>query len=627
MRSYRRAFLIPLLILVLPLWLSCGGQKSEPSEEAKTTGEAEEAEMAPVLPEHLPNYDIKVQLRKYAKVEIGYDDAFLSAPEKEALGKLIKAAHMMDEIFLRQVWSGNVALLDTLDRIHHYSHEHKYSEIGKNHDLIVNLLQFFRINFGPWDRLEGNAPFIGTMPKPAGANFYPEDMTKEEFESFLADHPDQTEAFVNFFTVIRRQNSELAAVPYSQEYRELLEMAATYLQDAADILTKPENKTQFTSGIDYTTLAAYLRSRADAFMSNDYMPSDMDWMDVENNILDVTIGPYEVYEDLLFGYKASFEAFIAMRHPEDSKKLEGIKRFLPKLESSLPIPDEHKNPNRGTESPVSVVDLVYAGGDTKAGVQTIAFNLPNDERVREAKGSKKVMLKNISRAKFDKILVPIAEQVLDPKQMDDLVFEAYFNNTLMHEVSHGLGPGKIMKDGTETTVNLELQDLYSGIEEAKADIVGLFSTRVLLQEGFLEKGIDKKGYVCFLPGFFRAIRFGTTSAHAKANMMEFNFIREQGGITLDPNTGKFHVNTDKMPAAVEALANKLLMIEALGDYEGAKAFIDKYSAPSPDLEKLLAKLDKIPVDIEPIYSAEAVYLEPSEQWAVHPRPRVESHNH
>jgi hypothetical protein len=349
-------------------------------------------------------------------------------------------------------------------------------------------------------------------------------------------------------------------------------------------------------------------------------------MDVEKNIIDVTIGPYEVYEDNLFGYKAAFEAFIAIRHPEDSKKLAGIKRYMQTLENSLPIPDEHKNPNRGSESPVSVVDLVFSGGDTKAGVQTIAFNLPNDEVVREAKGSKKVMLKNISRAKFDKILTPIAAQVLDSKQTEYVVFEAYFNNTLMHEISHGLGPGTIVKNGVETTVNRELKELYSFIEEAKADILGLYCTKVLLKEGFLEKGIDTKGYVSFLPGFFRAIRFGSTSAHGKANMMEFNYLREQGAITLDPDTDKFHVNIDKMPGAVETMAKELLMIEALGDYEGAQTFINKYGEPSEDLERLLEKLEKIPVDIEPLFAAEE-YLDDSRRRHVHRQRPVHDHEH
>ncbi len=623
----KRLFLLPLLVLALPLWLSCGGKEGAPSEKAKDEGAQKEAEVTMTMPEHLHYYDLKLKMRKYAKVDIGLDQTVLSDPEKEALAKLVQAARVMDDIFFRQVWSGNAALQTSLDEVHKYSHDQPYSKIGDDHDLIYDFIRFYNINFGPWDRLTENAPFIGSVTKPQGANFYPEDMTKEEFDAFIAQHPEKAEDFRGYFTVIRRQDGTLTAVPYNQEYKDLLDKAAGLLREAADILSSTENAAKLAKGVDYSTLAAYLRSRADAFSTNSYRQSDMDWMDVKDNIIDVTIGPYEVYEDALFGYKASFEAFIAVRNPADSKKLEGIKKYLPKLETSLPIPNEHKNPNRGSESPVSVVDLVFSAGDTKAGVQTIAFNLPNDEAVRDAKGSKKVMLKNISRAKFDQILVPIAEQVLDPTQMNQVVFDAYFSNTLMHEVSHGLGPGTIkLKDGTESTVNRELKELYSGIEEAKADILGLYCTRVLLKDGFLEKGMDTKGYVCFLPGFFRAIRFGTTSAHGKANMMEFNFFREQGAIEFDAQTEKFRVVLVKMPAAVEAMANKLLMIQALGDYDGAKAFMEKYGQPSPELEKLLAKLKDIPTDIEPLFAAEE-FLEMSQRRHTHGRPQTHEHEH
>jgi hypothetical protein len=579
------------------------------------------------MPEHIHHYDLKLKLRKYAQVNIDYDHTVLSDPEKEALGKLVHAARVMDDIFFRQVWSGNAAMQAALHELHVFTHQQPYSTIGEQHDLVWDLIRFYNINFGPWDRLAEDAPFIGSAVKPAGAGFYPEDMTKEEFEAFVAQNPDKEEAFRGYFTVIKRKDGALTAVPYNEEYKEFLDKAAALMREAADILTAPESKAQFAKGVDYTTLAAYLRSRADAFSSNAYRQSDMDWMDVRDNTIDVTIGPYEVYEDAIFGYKAAFEAFIAIRNPADSRKLEGIKKYLQKLEMSLPIPAEHKNPNRGSESPVSVVDVVFTGGDTKAGVQTIAFNLPNDEAVREAKGSKKVMLKNFSQAKFDKILIPIAQQVLDPGQMDHVVFDAYFNNTLMHELSHGLGPGTIrLKDGTETTVNRELKELYSGIEEAKADILGLFCTRVLVKEGFFDKSVETRGYVCFLPGFFRSIRFGTTSAHGKANLMEFNFFREQGAIEYDAATEKFRVVLSKMPTAVEAMANRLLMIQALGDYDGAKGFIDKYAQTSPELEKLLGKLGDIPTDFEPFFLAED-YLEVAQRRHMHGRPQPQQHDH
>ncbi|MFQ5479494.1 MAG: peptidase [Candidatus Binatia bacterium] len=575
--------------------LSCGG-----SDSNSTGGDAWSA-----LPKAVAHENLKERIDKYAKVTVSYDESVLSEPEKRALSRLVEAAAVMDEIFLRQVWSGNVAMRENLARAMKEARSNTDSEAAKNHGLVEDLEYFFRINFGPWDRLNEDSPYMGTMTKPKGANFYPEDLTTEEFEAWVKSHPDDEEAFRGFFTTIRRKGGDLAAVPYSTEYRNLLQQAAALLHETADILTNPENQAKISAGRDYTTLAKFLRSRADAFSSNDYVQSDMDWMDVADNVIDVTIGPYEVYEDGLNSYKAAFEAFIAIRHPEDSRKLEGIKRHLQTLENSLPIPDEHKNPNRGSESPISVVDLVYAGGDTKAGVQTLAYNLPNDETVREIKGSKKVMLKNISHAKFDKILVPIAGELLDSRQARELEFDAYFTNVLMHEMAHGLGPGKLLRDdGAETTVSRELKELYPPLEEAKADILGLYCKKVLVKEGFFEKGTDVKGYIAFLPGFFRAIRFGATSAHGKANMIEFNFMREQGAITFDKKSGRFHVNIDRMPAAVEALSNRLLMIQALGDYEAAKAFHDRYGRMGPDVERMLERLDDIPVDIKPNYTAE-----------------------
>jgi len=593
-----------IALVLLPLVSACGGQSNEAQpQQAGTTGETPAGEVPEMneWPEAISPEELAVRIEQYAEVHISYDESVISEPEKQALAKLVEAGGVMDEIFLRQVWGGNIDMRRMLRDLF----ETTASEGGARHEYAKNLQHYFKINFGPWDRLDEDSPFIGNEPKPLGAGYYPTDITKAEFESYIEAHPKQEKDLRGFFTVVRRtDDGGLEAVPYSEAYKPQLQKAATLLHEAADILTNPENTPKFAEGVDYTSLAKYLRSRADAFSSNDYYQSDMDWMDVKSNIIDVTIGPYEVYEDLLNSYKAAFEAFIAIRNPADSKKLEGIKRYLQLLENKLPIPDEHKNPNRGSESPISVVDLVYAGGDTKAGVQTIAFNLPNDERVREAKGSKKVMLKNISRAKFDKILIPIAGKLLDKDQIKFVNFDAYFNNVLMHEMAHGLGPGNIVVDGKETTVSLQLAETYPPIEECKADITGLYCTRVLVGEGFYDKQLEHDGYVSFLPGFFRAIRFGATSAHGRANMIEFNWMREKGAIVLDEDSERFHVDVAKMPEAVESLTNALLMIEAEGDHDASKAFLDKYAKMTPDLERLLTKLEGIPVDIEPIYSAE-----------------------
>ncbi len=550
------------------------------------------------LSKHMPHEQLKEQIARFAQVEVTYDESVLSAPEKLALEKLVQAAGVMDEIFLGQVWEGNYELRKDL--------VYAMASDAKTKELTKDLYHFFRINFGPWNRLEDDAPFVGNRAKPIGAGYYPTDITKQEFETYVKEHPDQASAFSDYFTKIERNDDgSLKATPYNEAYADQLSEAAKLMNEAADLLTGEKALGAIKNGADYTTLATFLRSRAAAYASNDYFQSDMDWMDVENNIIDVTIGPYEVYEDGLFAFKAAFEAFIAIRHPADSKALEDLKNYLPAMERNLPIPDEHKNMDRGTDSPIAVVDVVFAGGDTKAGVQTIAFNLPNDERVREAKGSKKVMLKNISLAKYDKIFVPISDVVLDESQRGSVNFDSYFSNVLMHELAHGLGPGTItLADGTRTTVNQVLQTLYSPLEEAKADIMGLYNKALLVKEGYITQDELNKSYVCFLPGFFRAIRFGIHEAHGKANMIEYNYLLEKGAITLDADTDRYTVHFDKMPAAVEGLTRDLCMIQALGDYEGAEAFLEKYGHPTDDVLRQLEKMKSIPTDIEPMYSAQ-----------------------
>ena len=546
---------------------------------------------------HIPDTQLKKQIARFSQVDVDYDQSVLSAPEEKALAKLVQAGAVMDEIFLRQVWSGNLDLRRQL--------VHAVSTDGKNKALWNDLYHFFRINFGPWNRLDGNPPFIGNIEKPAGAGFYPDNITKDEFESFCTAHPDQNDAMRGFFTVITRdEHGSLRAVPYSDAYSNLLADASRLLNEAADILTSDKARGELRAGVDYTTLATFLRSRAAAFSSNNYFQSDMDWMDVRDNILDVTIGPYETYEDGLNGYKASFEAFVAIRNPKDSRALSGLKQALPAMERNLPIPDKYKNFHRGTDSPISVVDVAFVGGDSKAGVQTLAFNLPNDERVREAKGSKKVMLKNISQAKYNEILVPIAHRVLDTSQMQYVNFHSYFTNALMHELSHGLGPGRIVVDGRKTTVSRELKTNYAPIEEAKADIMGLYNKAFLAGRGEVDHEEMQKSYICFLPGFFRAIRFGIHEAHGRANMIEYNYIKEHGAISLNEKTGRYTVHVDKMPDAIRALTHDLCMIEALGDYARADSFITKYGQVPDEVTHHLAKLTDIPADIEPVYSAQ-----------------------
>jgi hypothetical protein len=546
---------------------------------------------------HMAADSLQMEMARFAPVEITYDETILSPSEKEALAKLAQVSHLIDEIFLRQVWSGNVALRDQLLQLS--------DTAGPHQALAQDLFRFFRINAGPWLRLEGGKPFIGSRPKPDGAGYYPEDMTKEEFEAFVTAHPEQKDAFTGYFTRIdRAPDGSLQAVPYNEAYANFLNEAARLMNEAADVLTSEKAKAELAKGVDYTTLAAFLRSRAAAFQSNDYYQSDMDWMDIRDNIIDVTIGPYEVYEDNIFNYKAAFEAVIAIRNPSDSKKLEQLKSFLPAMEKNLPIPNEYKNARRGTESPVAVIDVVHAGGDIKAGVHAVAYNLPNDERVREAKGSKKVMLKNISRAKYEKILVPIANVVLDPALMDHIDFDSFFNQSLMHELAHGLGPGNItLPDGTRTTVNLVLKTLYSPLEECKADVMGLYNNQYLLKQGVITEEQLHRQYAVFLPGLFRSVRFGLHEAHGKGNMIQYNWFKDKGAILLDPTTDRYTVNFDRMGEAAMSLTRELCILQAKGDYAAAEAFVNQWGNVPPEVDRIVGKLTAIPSDIAPDYDA------------------------
>ncbi len=532
----------------------------------------------PEKQERFVDNDIAAKLAQFAPIEIGVDDALIPTKHRPLLKKLVEAARIIDTLFTIQVarenptWRTDIA----------------------SQEKSEDTLAYFDIMYGPWDRLDRNQPFWGRKAKPQGATFYPEDLTKDEFETWIAAHPDQEDAFHSYFTIIERNDQGLTSVPYNEAYKTYLKPAAAILQQAADLAQDERLKT-------------YLRSRAKAFGDNDYRASDMDWMDLGDGDIELVIGPYEVYEDELFGYKAAFEAFIALRDPEHSKALAEIVAYLPEMESILPIPEAHRNLERGGESPISVVDVIFTAGDTRAGVQTLAFNLPNDEVVREKKGSKKVLLKNVSRAKYQKILVPIANELMDEDQVKHVSFEAFFNHTLVHETAHGLGPGNITvnRNGvrTETSVNEELKELYSIIEEAKADVLGMYLNRFLIEKGMFPESFKETMYASFLGGFFRSVRFGAGEAHGMANVIQFNYLTAKGAITKNKH-GRYIYHGDKMPKAIEQLASTLLMIEALGDYQAAKKLIDRYGVMPQDLEDALASLTHIPTDIRPIYPIE-----------------------
>ena len=517
---------------------------------------------------------VKKQLGKLAPVRIEIDEGLLTKSQKLLVDELVEASRIMDELFLIQVYKDNPELRERLAK------DKKQPALDK----------YFTINFGPFDRLAHDKPFVsGVGEKPLGANYYPENMTKVQFESWVKKHPRDRKAFESNFTVIRRDGKQLVAIPYSKEYGDLLGRAAGHLRKAAS-LTRNES------------LRKYLLSRADAFLSNDYYQSDVDWVRMKDHDIEVVIGPYEVYEDGLFGYKAAFESFVTRVDPKESKRLSKVVGHLDELEKNLPIEDRYKGIGRSLSSPVVVTQLIYSAGDTRAGVQTIAFNLPNDEKVRKEEGSKKVMLKNVQKAKFDKILKPISKQVMRSKDAKDVNFEAFFAHTLLHEVSHGIGPGEIKKGGRKTTVNRELKDLYAVIEECKADTLGVYGAIYLTGKGLYPANFMDMTWPTYLAGIFRSVRFGIDSAHGGGNAMQFNYLREKGAITYDEKSGKFGIDRTKIEGGIRDLAHDILMIEAKGDYDAAKEFVNRYRKVSKEMKQALARLDAVPVDILPKYA-------------------------
>ncbi len=521
--------------------------------------------------------NMKYLISQFAPVEVKYDSTQLDAKQKVIIKDLYEASKIMDKIYLEQLYSKNLEIQKKLQ--------------NSNDEIDKLKLEYFNIVGQPFDPLNDYKPYIGTETRPDGANFYPDDMTKDEFNNWVKNHPDDEKSFTSSFTMIRRKDGKLVAIPYSDFFAADLKKAADYLNDAA---TNAENP----------SLKKYLELRAKAFLSNNYFDSDMAWMDVKDNNIEVVIGPYEVYEDRIFNYKAAFESFVTIKDPVESAKLKKFASYLQDIENHLPIDDKYKNHSRGSESPIAVVNQVYAGGEAHYGVQTLAFNLPNDEKVREAKGSKKVMLKNLHEAKFEKLLLPIANIVLAKDQLKYVTFNGFFNHTLMHEISHGVGPGNIVVDGKKTTVVKELKETYSTLEECKADILGMYNNDFMVDKGVYPKEFDKESYATFLAGIFRSIRFGINEAHGGGNAIIYNYLLENGGYNYDAKTEKVSVNFDKIYPALKELAHMVLTIQATGDYKGAKDLIAKYDVLSPSLEKLREKLKDLPVDIKPVYQIE-----------------------
>jgi hypothetical protein len=536
--------------------------------------------MADITPDLV---NLEQMTKRFAPVTLHYDQSQLSPGDRQALTKLIEAARVLNLVFMDQLWAGDRALYGQLQK--------DATPLGKAQ------LHYFWLNKGPWSDLDGHTAFLPRVPerKPMGANFYPLDMTRGEFETWAKGlSKSQREQAEGFFTVIRREPGKLPAkvphlraIPYSEAYSADLRRAAGLLREAAALTGN-------------ASLKKFLTLRADAFLSNDYYASDLAWMDLDAP-LDITIGPYETYNDELFGYKAAFEAYITIRDDRETDRLKMFADHLQEVENNLPIDAKYRNPKLASSAPIRVVNEVYAAGDGAHGVRTAAFNLPNDERVVQQKGSKRVMLKNVQEAKFEVNLTPIAARVLPAAAKHDLSFDYFFMHILAHELSHGIGPHQIAIGGRSTSPRQELKELYSAIEEAKADATGLFMLQLLFDRNLLPHGAsaERELYTTFLASAFRSLRFGLVEAHGKGMALQFNYLTDKGAFVGHAD-GTFSVDQTKIKGAVRDLTHDLLTIEAEGDYAAAKRMLDTLGVIRPPMQRAIDSLQSIPVDIDPV---------------------------
>jgi len=514
---------------------------------------------------------IAQRMQKYVLTPMPFDASQYTAQEKELLRTLVEVGKLADEIFWRQTYHNNIALRD---------------QIVKTRSEDDPVRKFFFMQAGPYDRLDHNAPFMDVPQKPATAGFYPQDMSKEEFEKWIADHPEDKEAFLSPYTAIRRQGGRLIAVPYHEAYKEFINPMVEKLRHAATLTPSQDFK-------------KYLLSKAEALLTDKYFQTDVDGIDLKGSKFDMVLGPFEVYEDELNNVKASYEASVEIVDLEESAKLDVYTKHLAELENFLPYPDQYKNKTAGLTAAFAIVRDIYRGGDIRVGYQPVAANLPNDPEVHAKKGSKKTFWKNVLEARMNQIIAPIGKRLIAENQVQHMTPQGLFEFVLLHEIAHGLGPRYVQ--GTTTPVNVALRDLYSWIEENKADIAGLHSLRYLREHGIINENMRNQHYVSYLGSIFRTIRFGTGEAHGKAAIVSLNFLMEHGGITYDAASKRYAIDFDKFDSGITLLAHELLLIEAEGDYGRAKRLEEKYAGTPNFVQTSLDGLKDLPVDLVPVY--------------------------
>jgi hypothetical protein len=543
--------------------------------DGERTARAESAAAAsPALSTLTVAPDLPAELAKFKRVRMPFDAKGLSARERSMVGKLVDACRYLDRIYWQQS-----------DPVGWQLYQHLKDDPSVE---AQDVRRFLRINGSRFDLIRNDAPFIGTEPWPPGRNLFPADLTHEELDRYVAAHPEQKAALYDSHTIVRRRGAALEPVPYNVAYRQWLEPMATLLRGAADLSAD-------------AAFAKFLRLRADALLSDDYFPSDLAWIDLDNPKFDVIFAPYETYLDDLLGVKTSYGASVLIRNDAESRKLEVYQQYVPDIQEALPLAAEDRPSKKGLRSPMEVMDAPFRAGDLRHGYQAVADNLPNDPRVHEQRGSKKIFFKNFMDARVDQVILPIARRLLRSDQAVQASAEGYLATTILHEISHGLGPAFARVDGTRQDIRAAIGPAFSGLEEAKADIVGLFGLKWLADHGAVPAAKLNGYYISYLAGILRTMRFGAAEAHGRAEMMEFNFLAGRGVVARDAGTGRYALDLDRMAGAVTELATELLHQEATGDRARTEAWFARYGSMPPELAKSLETAHDVPVDIDPVW--------------------------
>jgi hypothetical protein len=519
--------------------------------------------------------DLDARLAKWRSVKMPFDASRFTPRERQLVEKLVEASQQLDDIYWRQSDPEGLELYKKLE--------------GNTSPLAEKIRRMLVINGGRFDLIDGNTPFVGNEPYSPDCGLYPKGLTRREIEQYVREHPEQKAAIYSPYTIVRRRGEKLRAIPYIEAYKPFLEHAARKLQEAAAISEDP-------------AFAKFLRLRAEALLTDNYFPSDIAWLDLKNPKFDVIFAPYETYLDNVLGVKTSYGAAVLIRNEAESRKLALYRKYVPEIQNALPVPPEYRPSKRGHLNPMEVVDSPFRAGDLRHGYQAVADNLPNDPRIHAERGTKKIFFKNFMDARVNYVILPLARRLMQPDQASEASGEGYLTFTILHEISHGLGPNYAHRNGRQMDIREAIGPIFSGLEEAKADVVGMYGLKWLIDHGALPKSDLEGDYASYVAGLFRTIRYGTAEAHGQAEMMEFNYLSEQNAIRRDSGSGRYRVDYSRMPGALASLARTLLEIEATGDRARAESWFKRYDAMPPELAAALKAASDVPVDIDPIFS-------------------------